>query len=883
MYPDVIYQLEPALSHYTIMATLNPSNHTIICSMRFNYFNSESLPMDVLVFNVYPNAFRPSGYIAVDDVHGVGGEKLQYQVEKTVLSITLPEKVFPGLNYTVTLDFKVKIPPREYRFGYSAKTDTYMLGNWFPILAVYDEDGWHTYPYFQDGEAFYSEVAIYDVSITVPEEYVVAASGWLTGEESAGGYKTYHFHGEPIRDFAFTASKNYKVTVEQTENNVTVKSYYFSQHERGGKIALHVAKTCIELYGRLFGEYPYPEFTVAETSLGANIAGMEYPTLIMIDHRLYNTWRSLELVIAHETGHQWWYGVVGNDQYMEPWLDEGLTNYCENLFFEYQYGPEEMQAVIQTTVKMNYLIYVDRGRLDQAVAKPSYAFGSPEAYFQIVYNKGAWIVDMLRYHLGDEKFFKAMSTYYQRYKFKVARISDFIEVFNEVSGEDLSWFFEQWLYNSGIPKLGSEYNVDKGELGYNVSLSLFQLGSVFKLKIPIVIYTEEGSRHVFHVWFNSSSGSYSFIVRDRPTQIIVDEDNYILKVQVFTSLKQARLLKAFAMTLISLVILLAASSALWGYSIYKKGFEEKGKKLSFGPNFFTLFPRAVALGLRERLTRRPEALLTILTYTFVSGASVLNYLLLGSGAITWFMFVLGGLILLNMHLTIAYRMRDEIATYSALGGNPSNIAGIYISGNLSSAFIGGVLGVLWAITAYTLKMYFSYIRVEEIEIVKGSVYGLLFCIVVSLVSAIYPAVKVSLLVTPSILRIWKLPKNKVYITRTGDYAVELRLPFRFPIEWFKDLVTYVREKYNSSIWMRNLKWKCTPETAILSFDRDTIDLVSGREGTCNVSIIAKRVGESAEWFMKVQSKGTIYARNERIVHQVADLVRKDILEWFCLK
>ena len=222
-----------------------------------------------------------------------------------------------------------------------------------------------------------------------------------------------------VRDFAFILSD--KFTVNKTKyKDISINTY--NLNEDMSKEAVDVSQSSIEIFSKLFGDYPYDTYSVVASDFF--IGGMEYPMLVMIDESLYNNENKflLEYVIAHETAHQWWYSVVGNDEISEPWLDEALTEYSTILYFEEKYGKETGDKLMKTMEVQT------KNYNTNDIFKATTDYKDSSEYSLSVYTKGAVIFDKIRKEVGDEVFFNTLREYYNTYKFKNVNGPQFVEL-----------------------------------------------------------------------------------------------------------------------------------------------------------------------------------------------------------------------------------------------------------------------------------------------------------------------------------------------------------------------------------------------------------------------------------------------------------------------
>ncbi|MFZ5353745.1 MAG: M1 family metallopeptidase [Bacillota bacterium] len=451
------------INQYSIVADLNTEDKLLTAEQNVKYINNEDIELKELYFHVYTNAFKTEvtapflfddfknayprgfqpGYTEIKSVSDTArGSQLEYSFQgegSTIMKVKLASPIKPGEAVELNMQYVVHIPPAGERFGWGETN--FNMGNWYPIAAVYDKkDGWNLDKYYPIGDPFFSDTADYDVVIKAPREYIVAASGHLIDEKVEGNIKTWKFEANGMRDFAFIANSNF-VIAERIVDGTIVKSYYYKEHSRRGKEALRIGAESLKLFNEKFGKYPFPSFSVVETEFPS---GMEYPGLIYISDKSYEIESSMNwftIVIVHETGHQWWYSLVGNDEIDEAWLDEGITSYSEKIYEEMKLGKKDSDRNFR-----NHEQRVKKEAEDIVVAKPLSEFESWDDYGPTVYTKGAVIMNEIRKLVGEEKFFRILQTYFDEYKFKIAYTEDFINVCEKVSGMEMDDFFDSWLY-----------------------------------------------------------------------------------------------------------------------------------------------------------------------------------------------------------------------------------------------------------------------------------------------------------------------------------------------------------------------------------------------------------------------------------------------------
>ncbi len=417
--------------------------------------------------NPYPNGFDPGAFqIKAIQMTQPRPEALSYAFEgddQTLMRVALPQPLGNGESITMEIEFSLKIPHRIGRYGWHK--NTFALNRWYPLLGVFDKTGWHKDPDYLLHMPYMSEAAFYRFKLNVPEDFIVALGCDEVNEErmSDGRKLISASSSQPLRELTLALSKDYHV-YELQENGIKIQSFYFQKDKEYGRKAAEFAADLIRFYSKHFGSYPYKQFSIAPVYLG--YGGSQNAGIIFIDLRAYEMPKFLiryfDFLISHETGHQWWYSMVGTDEYRQVWLDEGFNTYWTQRYLENKYGTDAKIVVMPRWLEYfipdptfrrirdyQYLYFARRG-LDQSIVTELPSFYEPSLIFTMAYGKGSAVVRMFAAYVGEEKFSKIMRTYFQRYQYQNATIGDFIKVCEEVTGEDLKWFFDEWLYGTGL-------------------------------------------------------------------------------------------------------------------------------------------------------------------------------------------------------------------------------------------------------------------------------------------------------------------------------------------------------------------------------------------------------------------------------------------------
>lgn len=457
-----------SLSKYTIFAELNQENKTLSVKQRINYINNEGVELTELYLHVYSNAFMTketapflfndftkayrngfqSGYTEINMVslhNKKNTRKVDYELQgegSTILKISLPRALKDKEDIQLDMEYVVHFPSALERFGYVG--NSFNFGNWYPIMAVYDDSGWNIDKYYSIGDPFYSDVANYDIQLITHSSFTVAGSGKLIEKEVLENNKIkWIYKANNMRDFAMVASDKFKI-IKDSVDNTTIKVYYYPEDEKRGKEALKIAKETMKIYNAVFGQYPYPTYSVVQTQFPS---GMEYPGLVYIGRELYkesSRFDTFLLTIVHETAHQWWYGAVGNDQIDEAWLDESFATFSESIYVEKKYGEKIAHNYISHMKEQVKNATTER-TFDGKILKSLKDFKSWGDYGPAVYDAGALVLCELRSKLGDKIFFEVLQKYYKDYCFKIATSEDFIDECEKISGKNLNIEFQKWL------------------------------------------------------------------------------------------------------------------------------------------------------------------------------------------------------------------------------------------------------------------------------------------------------------------------------------------------------------------------------------------------------------------------------------------------------
>lgn len=449
------------LSRYRVAATFTPSTAsslgTITGALDLRYVNATTEPQPSLPFRLYPNSAEyADGGMTIDSATSAGGAlDVALSVAETVATVRLAEPVQPGAAVDLRLAFTSTIPTDPAKsygmFAKNSASGSYALANWLPLLAGFDPvKGWLLDPPSMIGDPVFTNVALFDVALVAPGDFNVITTGSDVAFTPDGdGATRHHIVSGPTRDFVMVIGDNLRSSSWQV-GGTTVTSHFRPMSADGGAKVLTFAAQALAVYSRLFGTYPYKTMDVVEVDLGNGAGGVEFPELTFIGADYYGAGTVgssvdyLEFIVAHEIGHQWWYGMVGDDQYRHAFMDEALVNYSTTVYFGEQHGADAATAQINRNLKLPYLGYLfDRG--DLTVDTPTESFPSQQAYGALVYGKGALGFGAVRAAIGDRAYFAALRAYLVEFRFEVASPPDLLAAFETASGQDVGGLWRHWF------------------------------------------------------------------------------------------------------------------------------------------------------------------------------------------------------------------------------------------------------------------------------------------------------------------------------------------------------------------------------------------------------------------------------------------------------
>lgn len=410
-------------TQYTFYVTLDYASKGAAVNETIRYFNATGQSFSSIVLAVEPNLW--TNCFSLNTLNQDGIPVTNYTLEGQRLTIYPAQSVEPGAVTTFSLGYNLTLPPKRYEgtFGYLG----YQLNltDWYPFIVPYS-NGWVLHDPWSFGEHLVYDAADYDVNVKVNDPNVVIAAsapGEVNGDST-------HYHLEAARTFVLSASDRFKVADSAVGSAVT-RSYYFEGDEDAGQAVLWMATQSLGLYGAKFAAYPYPSLSIVETEVPD---GQEFDGLVFLAEKFYSDYNgtaksNLFTIGTHEIAHQWWFGLVGSDQALEPWLDEALSVYSERIFYEYNYP---RYGDWWWNYRVNY--FGPSGWVDTSI----YNGGTFRAYTNAVYLNGANFLEDLRTRIGDDAFFAFLQDYASRFAHGHVTSYDFFAVLRQHTNKDFS-------------------------------------------------------------------------------------------------------------------------------------------------------------------------------------------------------------------------------------------------------------------------------------------------------------------------------------------------------------------------------------------------------------------------------------------------------------
>jgi hypothetical protein len=568
----------PRNANYTIVARLDAAHRTITASEQIVWRNITNRATGELQFHLYWNAWKnlQSTFLreralssriraAADDFSHievtsivVDGQDLtaakrfiqpddRNAADETVMAVELPREAAPGAELEIELQWTARVPRPFARTGVVG--NFFFIAQWFPKLGVLEDDGWNTHQFHASTE-FFSDYGVYDVTLTVPRGWVLGATGVERDRrENNDGTTTHRYYQEDVHDFAWTTSPDFVIqrrrfthaTLPPVDIRLLLQPEHVTQADR------HFRATVVALtrYGEWFGPYPYGHVTVVDPAWESDADGMEYPTLFTAGTQWLIpsliTPGGPEDVIVHEAGHQWFYGIVGTNEFEHAWMDEGINTYATGRalaadytsYYEQRYFGGFVPWVFRDLPLRRETAF---NRLDSFRARaesddpstPSYQY-NPATGRYISYNKTALWLNTLENYLGWDVMQRALRTYVEQWQFRHPQPRDFFAAVTDTAGRDVGWFFDQVYRSSNafdyaIDSLASERQ-DDGR--YRTTVVVRRHGEAH-FPVDVRIIFADGEQVTEHWHGRDRWKEYTFTRKARAESAAVDPERVLL-------------------------------------------------------------------------------------------------------------------------------------------------------------------------------------------------------------------------------------------------------------------------------------------------------------------------------------------------------------------
>jgi hypothetical protein len=418
---------------YTFYLSLNYAGKAAAVSETVRYVNITGQSLSSVVMAVEPNLW--TNCFSLNVLNQDGTTVTNYTLNGQRLTIYPAQPVQPGAITTFSLGFSLSLPPKSTNHIFGYLSDQLNLTDWYPFIVPYS-GGWVLHDPWAFGEHLVYDAADYDVNVKVHDPNVMIAASAPADSNS----DSLHYHLEAARTFVLSASDQFKVD-ESAVGSTKISSYYFSGDENASKAVVWMATQSLGLYQAKFAPYPHHSLSIVETDVPD---GQEYDGLVFLGNNFYSGYNGtaksdLVTIGTHEIAHQWWFGLVGSDQALEPWLDEAMAVYSERIFYEYNYPNF---GDWWWNFRVNY--FGPSGFVDSSI----YSFGTFRSYVNAVYLNGANFIDDLRTRIGDEAFFAFLRDYASQFSYGHSTSSGFFAVLRQHTNKDFSDILRQYFQNS---------------------------------------------------------------------------------------------------------------------------------------------------------------------------------------------------------------------------------------------------------------------------------------------------------------------------------------------------------------------------------------------------------------------------------------------------
>ena len=450
------------------------------------------------------------GYQRVQQIT-IAGKSQQLIEHETILEVVLTQPILPKTSVSMSVTFEAQVPKQIRRSGRdNAEGVRFSMSQWYPKMVEYDYQGWNTNPYI--AREFHGVWGNFDVNLTLDKKYMVAATGVLqnpTAAADASGNKTWNFKGSNIHDFVWAADDHFKHLSKEVRKGLTLHVYYKekdAQADSAWANVLWAAEKVLPYMEKKFGAYPYPQYSFIQGGDG----GMEYAMATLLKGPSLGT-------AFHEWMHSWYQHILGTNESLFPWMDEGFTSfgeeaisywYEENHASNSPYLSEKAKAQLKAAHEAaktqlpleqagNYAGYYGlvKSGFEEPMSTHSDHYNTNMAYSSAAYSKGATFLGVLGYIISDSLRDKTLLNYYNTWKFKHPNANDFTRVAEKTSGIQLQWFKEYWVNSTKTVDYGLN-DIQAGDKG-----AILSIQRVGKMPMPVEVYVtyKDGSSETHYI------------------------------------------------------------------------------------------------------------------------------------------------------------------------------------------------------------------------------------------------------------------------------------------------------------------------------------------------------------------------------------------------
>ena len=580
---------------YNIKASLDVKTNIINGSEEIVYNNNSTDTLRKVYFHLYWNAFQPNSAMDIrsrelgktmltnrrgdqvadwdgrvkDRIQNLKPEEIGYQrvsaitingkaqkliEHETILEVQLTQAIAPKSSVKMTVAFQAQVPQQIRRSGRdNAEGVRYSMSQWYPKMVEYDYQGWNTNPYI--AREFYGVWGNYDVTLQLDQNYTVAATGVLqnpTATGNAQGLKSWNFKGNNIHDFVWAADNQYKHLSKEVRKGLTLHVYYKAKDTKADSAwsnVLWAAEKVIPFMEQKFGAYPYPQYSFIQGGDG----GMEYAMATLLKGPGLGT-------VFHEWMHSWYQHILGTNESLFPWMDEGFTSFGEaavsahyNQMYAAQspYISEKEKVQILATVERsktqfplvqysNYMGYLSLAKsgLEEPMSTHSDHYNTNYAYSSAAYSKGATFLGLLGYVVGDSVRDQILLNYYQTWKFKHPNANDFVRVAEKTSGIQLEWLKEYWVNSTKT----IDFGLNDIQAGVNSAIISIQRVGKMPAPLEVLVTYKDGSSELHYIPLDLMLASKA--PEGKGTRIVHPEGKWVQPTYTFETTKPLSALKS---------------------------------------------------------------------------------------------------------------------------------------------------------------------------------------------------------------------------------------------------------------------------------------------------------------------------------------------------